>query len=216
MEQFFNILENENLFDANKFSINSEKILKLIYEDRNLLKTLINSFIKNPELISLSEHYDFFDKLVLYKDPIDRFRIRLHIFSGEKHNNRPHNHRWNYSAIILNGYYKQYIYGTEDFINNSINPNDLKPIFAHEFHKGICYTIANNVFHSIDVIPNTVSIMLRGTSLKNRFLVFDKLTNRKWFEYERESETIEEIKRKSMSIKQINNIIEKVYEIESD
>jgi hypothetical protein len=214
MERFFRLLDGDDLLNnIDRFSTTSEYILNQIYKDNNLLKYLINNFLKNKELISLSEHYDFFDKLVLYKSPSDNFRIRLHIFSGEKHNNRPHNHRWDYSSIILNGFYKQYIYGTESFINNELNPKDLSPILKHDMSQGSCCTLSHSIFHSIDVEPNTISLMIRGKSYKSRFLIFDKMTNSKWFEYEKDSETIEEINRKKISTQQIEKNLAKVYEI---
>lgn len=213
MKDIINNIISKELLASKGLEDSFESILNIIYNDRTILISLLESFRNNRELISLSEHYDFFDKLVLYKDPQDRFRIRLHIFSGEKHNNRPHNHRWNYSTILLNGYYKQYIYGTEDTINLKTDPNELYPILSHDVSLGSCYTLAHNVFHSVDVEPETISLMIRSNSCKSKFIVFDKLTNQKWYEYERESETIEEINRKIITSDQIKINIDMIHKL---
>jgi hypothetical protein len=156
----------------------------------------------------------FFDKIVLYVDKKDRFRIRLHIFSGDTSTKyRPHCHRWNYSSVILNNGYKHFIYGTEDNINEKTNFKDLKPIIIREEKQGTIYTLSHKVFHSIEAQANTVSVIIRGTAVKDRFLIMDRLTKRKWYEYGRESETIEEIKRKQVSLEHIKNLIEKLYKL---
>jgi hypothetical protein len=170
--------------------------------------------VRDKDLISLAEHYDFFDKIVLYVDKKDRFRIRLHIFSGDTSTKyRPHCHRWNYSSVILNNGYKHFIYGTEDNINEKTNFKDLKPIIIREEKQGTIYTLSHKVFHSIEAQANTVSVIIRGTAVKDRFLIMDRLTKRKWYEYGRESETIEEIKRKQVSLEHIKNLIEKLYKL---
>jgi hypothetical protein len=200
-------LDWENIEEVYK---RSREALRYIFDDRRILSQLISSMLKNKELLSLAEHYDFFDKLVLYVDKKDRFRLRLHIFSGEISNKeRPHCHRWTYSSVILNGGYQHFIYGAEnEIINKDIS--EIKPVIIKEEKVGSIYAIKHNIFHSIAAKENTISFIIRGPAVKERFLIVDKKVNKKWWEYGRESETIEEIKSKSVNQDKINGIIAKL------
>ena len=82
-EKVIQDLEKINWKDFNKVAISNKRILENIYNNRGIIDLLLKNVLKNDNLISLAEHYDFFDKIVLYIDKQDRFRIRLHIFSGE-------------------------------------------------------------------------------------------------------------------------------------
>ncbi len=200
---------NWNNFDE-VFSVNKE-ILESIFKNRDIIGYFLNNSLKDKKLISLAEHYDFFDKIVLYIDKKDRFRIRLHVFSGENSNQyRPHCHRWDYSSVILNGGYKHNIYGTEKEINENTKIDVLKPVLCQEERIGSIYTLSNKVFHSIAAKKDTVSIIIRGPSLKDRFLIIDKKVNKIWWEYGRESETIEEIRNKVITTRNLKLLVNKV------
>ena len=189
----------------------TQKLLLTLSNDRKLLKELLVKASGNKEYVSLSEHYDFFDKLVLYNDELDRFRIRIHVFSELSHKLRPHNHRWNYSSVILRGKLIHSIYGTTNNINEETSPSELKPNSISIFDEGSIYSLSSNVFHSIDAEPNTVSLFIRGQPYTDKFLVMDKKSNSSWWEYSRDCETIEEVERKKMSINKYNQIINKLH-----
>ena len=214
IENIIKYLERSNWENLEEIDFRNHKILEKIFNNRKIISLLLENVLKEKSLISLAEHYDFFDKIVLYADKEGRFRIRLHIFSGDKSTKyRPHCHRWVYSSIILRGGYKHFIYGIEDQINENTNIKNLKPIIIREEKIGSFYTLNHNVFHSIEAKPNTVSIVIRGPAVKDRFLIIDKLTGKKWWEYGRECETIEEIKRKQVSIKHLKTLIDKLYKL---
>ena len=199
MERFLEPLKSLNWNNLEEIKKASKKVLITI-SSPEILTSFINSMLSNPELLDLCEHYDFFDKLVLYRDREDRFRLRLHIFLSESHKDRPHYHRWVYSTLVLRGEYQHLIYGTEDeFHNRNVNPKDMTPIMIQEVCQKTFYTLSHNVIHSIDAKPFTVSLFLRGPALKRGFMIFDRKTGRQWWEYGREAETIEEVKRKIMS-----------------
>lgn len=204
-------LEKINWEDLNKVAFVNKRVLEDIFNNRNIIGFLLKNVLKDTNLISLAEHYDFFDKIVLYVDKKDRFRIRLHVFSGENSNQyRPHCHRWDYSSVILKGGYKHNIFGTEKEINENTKIDVLKPILYQEQKAGSIYTLSNEVFHSISAKKDTVSIIIRGPSLKDRFLIMDKKVNKIWWEYGRESETIEEIKNKAITVKDLRILIDKI------
>lgn len=207
-------LEKLNWEKLEKVEFHTQNILEMLFQNRKIISLFLKNVLQDKTLISLAEHYDFFDKIVLYVDKKNRFRIRLHIFSGDTSTKyRPHCHRWNYSSVILKGSYKHFIYGTEDNINENIDLKDLNPIIIREEKTHSIYTLSHKVFHSIETQPDTVSVIIRGPAVKDRFLIMDKLTDKKWWEYGRESETIEEIKRKQVSLKHIQNLIEKLYKL---
>lgn len=207
-------LERLDWKNFEQVSLNNKKTLNNIFNDRTIIKVLLDEVLKSDNLISLAEHYDFFDKIVLYVDKKDRFRIRLHVFSDDDSNKyRPHCHRWIYSSVVLRGGYKHRIYGTEDQIDENIDVKNLNPIMSQEEKVGSIYTLNHNVFHSIETEPNTVSFFIRGPAIKDRFLIMDKRINKKWWEYGRESETFEEIKNKSIPISQLKILIDKIYKI---
>jgi predicted metal-dependent enzyme (double-stranded beta helix superfamily) len=207
-------LEKLDWKNLEKVTSHNKKLLEYLFNNRKIINLFLKNVLKDETLISLAEHYDFFDKIVLYADKKERFRIRLHIFSGDPSTKyRPHCHRWNYSSVILKGSYTHFIYGTETHINEETDLEDLKPIIIQEENQGSIYTLSHKVFHSIEAKPDTVSIIIRGPAVKDRFLIMDKLTGRKWWEYGRGSETIEEIKRKLVSIEHIKNLIDKLYKL---
>ena len=214
LERTIKSLEKINWKDFNDIALKSSTVLGDIFNNRRIIDLFLKNVVKNNNLISLVEHYDFFDKLVIYIDKKDRFRIRLHVFSGEDSNkHRPHCHRWNYSSVILQGAYKHNIYGTEDKIYENTKINNLNPILVQEEKVGSIYTLSHKVFHSIAAQKDTVSMLIRGPALKDRFLIMDKKVNKIWWEYGRESETIEEIKNKSVSPENFKKIINKIYSI---
>lgn len=205
-------LEKINWENFDDVALKSGIILEDIFNNKDIIDLLMKMAIKDNHLVSMAEHYDFFDKIILYIDKKDRFRIRLHIFSGEDSNKyRPHCHRWDYSSLILKGGYKQNIYGTEENINEDTKIQSLNPILVQEEKVGSIYTISNKTFHSIAAEKDTVSMLIRGPSVKDRFLIMDKKVNKIWWEYGRESETIEEIRSKSMTPESFKEIIKKVY-----
>lgn len=213
MEEVIRDLNSMNGEDIEELSSKTRESLRKIFSDRSILGSLLDSVLNNRELISLCEHYDFFDKVVLYKDELDRFRIRLHVFLEESHRDRPHNHRWAYSSVVLRGSYQHLIYGTIDQIDENTNVKDLKPIMIQEEKIGSMCTLNHDVIHSVDAEPYTVSVIIRGPSVKDRFLVTDKRKNKKWWEYGRESETIEEIRRKAMSFEYLKGLVDRIYEM---
>lgn len=213
MEEILRDLDSLDWENIEEASFHTQEALRRLFSNRSILRSLLGSVLSNRELISLCEHYDFFDKIVLYKDELDRFRIRLHVFLAESHRDRPHCHRWLYSSTILRRSYQHLIYGTEDQINQNTDVQDLEPMMIREEKVGLIYTLNHNVFHSVGAEPYTVSIIIRGPAVKDRFLVMDKRTNKKWWEYGRESETIEEIRRKAMSLDYLKRLINEIYEM---
>lgn len=213
MEDVIDNLNSLDWDDIEKVSFCTQNALQRLFSDRSMLRLFLRSVPDNAELVSLCEHYDFFDKIVLYRDSLDRFRIRLHVFLPEaSHKDRVHYHRWIYSSLILRGSYEHSIYGVEEQIGEDVNPRDLKPVIIRQEKVGSIYTLNHNVIHSVEAEPYTVSLFIRGPAVKDRFLIMDRKSGRKWWEYGRESETIEEIRKKTMGFNRVRKIISKIHE----
>ncbi len=205
-------LENLDWSNIDDVSIETQEVLDVIKDNPKIIKFFFETALEDKQLIPLVEHYDFFDKIVLYVDSKDRFRLRMHVFLEDNSNvYRPHCHRWAYSSLILNGYYDHFIYGTDKQINETSNIFNLKPIFKQTETKGSIYTLDHSAFHSIKAEPGTLSFMIRGPAVKDRFLILDKKVGKKWWEYGRESETIEEVGKKSVSKDYLEKLTKKIY-----
>ena len=71
MENFKKIirrLEGLNWDDIEQVNFYTQKILLEIYSSKSILRSFLDSLLNNNDLIYLCEHYDFFDKLILYTE----------------------------------------------------------------------------------------------------------------------------------------------------
>ncbi|KKL63560.1 hypothetical protein LCGC14_2173890, partial [marine sediment metagenome] len=159
----------------------------------------------DPKLFSLSERYDFFDKLVLFEDPNNYFRIRLSIFSRFE-SNRPHFHRWSYVAHVLKGNYLHSVFGDEYQLINPTNKG-VFPTNIYEVNENDTYFLDHSRVHAVKAKEGTVSLLLQGPPQKEKFLVIDRKTNRKWWEYGSNQETFDEQLRKKMSQERLVQMI---------
>lgn len=195
-EEFFSGISN-NSFE--EFGITSRKVLVELSKNKKLICEMLRNIKNNEELIKKSESYDFLDKFIIYSNEAQQIYARISVFNN-KYGNRIHYHRWDYSSYILKGGYTQYIYGNlktgKELIREACS---LQPILVEELHEGNIYSLNNSVIHSVNAIPGSVSICIRGKSCRDRFQVIDTRTNTEWWQYGQKLEAFEE-----HQIKQIN------------
>lgn len=184
-------------------------ILSTIAKDKSLLADLVLGAKENPELMTLCERYDFFDKIVLLRDPANRFRLRLSIFSPIE-SNRPHFHRWSYGCLILKGSYVHSIFGKEQLLENEVVYENLMPLHLQKVTAGDYYFLHHSLVHAVKAEEGTVSLLLQGPPMKERFMVVDKKIGKHWWEYCTEKETYEERQRKQMPRARLEMLIEKL------
>jgi len=150
----------------------STRILFQITNNRFSLRKLLLEVPENATLFSQCIHYDAVDKIVLWDSFDQKIQLRLHIYSSlddktisstQIDTEDPHNHRWNFTSLILSGGYQHTIY-KEDFLTHR-----LTPIMIRRERLGDCYTLHHSQFHSIVREPNTVTILFRGPQEKDRF-----------------------------------------------
>ncbi len=213
MRQLLTQLEQINWSSLKDVACKTESVLRQIAADRALLARLIDAAINDPSLLLMCEHYDLLDKFVLYRDEKHGLRLRLHVFLPG-YFDRPHNHRWSYSSIILRGQYQHSLYGHDDQITDNIEVDRLQPVMVRVENQGSFYTLHHSMIHSVVAEPYTVSLIVRGPSIKERFMVMDRATNQAWWQYGASLETVEEREGKRMSQRQLAMTIAKLRDLE--
>jgi hypothetical protein len=188
--------------DIDSLTAVAGRVLEVIATEDGLLRALVAHLPDSPRLASLCEHYDILDKLVLHEDEAG-FRIRLHVFHPG-HFDRPHNHRWTYASRILRGSYRHVIYGTDDGLANDVHIAQLMPRMVRVEEAGSTYALHHSMVHAAVAEPNTVSLIVRGPAVKDRFLVSDRQTGKAWWQYGAASESESEAAAKRMSAERMS------------
>jgi predicted metal-dependent enzyme (double-stranded beta helix superfamily) len=188
----------------------SDKLLTALDGDRELLRGLVDGALADPSLLRLCEHYDILDKIVVHDDPTG-WRLRLHVFLPG-YFDRPHNHRWSYVTRILSGSYTHTLYGTEDLLDDHVDPVALVPRMVRTEQPGDTYTLHHTMIHSVVAEPYTVSLIVRGPSVKDRFLVTDRHTGQAWWQYGAAVEDPADAARKLMTPTQASECVRRLAE----
>ncbi|NEW40161.1 hypothetical protein GV792_15840 [Nocardia cyriacigeorgica] len=183
----------------------TRKAFDQIASSRYLLRRGIAAVREDPRLMSLCEHYDILDKLVLFDDQETAIRVRLHIF-GPGYHDRPHNHRWTYSSRILRGEYRHRIYSPVD-LHTDLDPTTLHAMHVRQEQVGTSYTLHHSAIHAVVAEPGTVSIVLRGPAMADRFLVMDSATGQAWWQYGAAKETPDDAYRKRMTRERFDALV---------
>lgn len=198
--------------DLGEFHTQSMGILRQLASDKILLRKLVLNLPNQPDLFAYSEHYDILDKIVLFVSEDQKIRVRLHVFSDEYYD-RPHNHRWTYSSYILSGGYIHSIF-VPCREKKDLEIGDIKQVMLRHERSGGGYTLHHSQYHSVVADPNTVSLIYRGPSEKDRFRLFDSKTGESWWQYGAASETKEEKNTKQMSLVRFEKILQKLEQLE--
>lgn len=164
----------------------TRKALTQLADDPDLIRAALLELPDRPELLALCEHYDILDKIVLYQDDAG-LRVRLHIFLPG-YFDRPHNHRWSYASRIVRGEYRHYLFGDLD-VDAEPEPGSLAALQVRQEQVGDSYALHHTMVHAVVAEPYTVSLVIRGPAVKERFLVMDRGTGERWWQYGAEQET---------------------------
>jgi hypothetical protein len=183
----------------------TSKVLGELADNRDLLHSLAHRIPGDRRLSALSEHYDILDKLVLHDDPAG-WRLRLHVFLPGYYD-RPHNHRWTYSSRILRGSYRHTLYGLDDILDEDMDVASLRPYMVRIEKAGDSYTLHHRMIHAAVAEPHTVTLIIRGPALKDRFLVSDRDTGRSWWQYGTAKEDPAEAEKKRMDATRMQEVL---------
>jgi hypothetical protein len=181
----------------------THKALMKLTEDRRPIRKALLALPERPDLLMLCEHYDILDKIVLHDDP-SGVRVRLHIFLPG-YFDRPHNHRWSYASVILRGEYRHYLFGDAE-LDEQVDPASLKALMARQEQVGSAYALHHTMVHAVVAEPCTVSLVIRGPAVKDRFLVMDRKTGESWWQYGASQETAYEAEQKRMSVERLSEL----------
>ena len=168
--------------DFEKVSLQSQELLQHLTAHRRLLGQLIHNCILNK-----SEQYDLLTKLVLLERP-NGTRLRLHVFTDEYYD-RPHNHRWPYSALILRGGCVHRIFSSSSSSPLETTAENLTPLLIEKRGRGVPYTLNTQVFHSVSVVSRTISLIIRGPARERSFRLIDRQTGEHWVQHGADHET---------------------------
>lgn len=201
--------------DLDKATAVTDALLHELAADKGALRMLVNRAAEDDDLLGQCECHRLLDKIVLY-DGLDRgFRIRLHI-STRDHLDRPHDHRFSFSSLILAGSYKQVRHRVIGDVpdSDSVAPDvqedyqavpivaRVEPEFATTERVGSFYTIHHSVIHTTIMEDNTVSLFIRGPAEKERSLITDRDTGQLWWRYGAKDERPERRAQKTMNLSQ--------------
>lgn len=182
----------------------ARKALTTLTEDPGAIRAALLSLPERPDLMTLCEHYDILDKIVLHSDE-SGVRLRLHVFLPG-YFDRPHNHRWSYASMIMRGEYRHYLFGNTT-LDETVDPDSLTALQVQQEHVGTLYALHHSMVHAVVAEPFTVSLVLRGPAIKDRFLVMDRKTGENWWQYGAHQESVTSAAEKRMSPERLDNLI---------
>lgn len=129
---------------------------------------LLSDVLASRAKLAKCESWDWGERLVLFDDPDADVRLRLHVFSGGR--DAPHNHRWSFTSLVLHGAYQHLLYGDIDrFLEHCLLP---EPVLVRRERKASSYTFGVSGVHSIDPMPGSVSLVIRGPAVCDDWYYF--------------------------------------------
>lgn len=190
--------------DIDDVEINCREALNKLAAEPRIVRARLDELPDRPELLAMCEHYDILDKIVLHSDCTSGIRIRLHIFLPG-YFDRPHNHRWSYASRILRGQYRHYLFGNTE-LDEQVDPAKLPVMQVREEPVGTSYALHHSMVHAVVAEPFTVSLVVRGPAVKDKFLVMDRHTNEAWWQYGAKDESAEEAELKRLTPERLQQV----------
>ena len=203
METIIEPLRSLDWEDTDAVGAATVKALAMLTSQPRTLRGILLDLPERPDLLGLCEHYDILDKIVLHDDP-SGVRVRLHVFLPG-YFDRPHNHRWSYASAILRGQYRHYLFGDAD-LDETVDPASLKALMVRDEQPGSTYALHHTMVHAVVAEPYTVSLVIRGPAVKDRFLVMDRKTGQSWWQYGASQEPAYDAEQKRMTIERLTEL----------
>ncbi|MEV7010660.1 hypothetical protein [Streptosporangium sp. NPDC051022] len=144
----------------------------------DLLATRIREVIARRGAGGDCESYEQMDKLVLWQSEDRSLRLRLHVFHPGFFD-RPHNHRWSFVSRILTGGYLHSLYGSEETVAEQARAGHA-PLsrFVRQETPGTQYFLEHSLVHSLSADRVSVSLLLRGPSVKDDYFTWSAAAGR--------------------------------------
>ncbi|WP_367389743.1 hypothetical protein [Lewinella sp. LCG006] len=164
------------------------------------LKNYLSSLLRDTAKLALVAkqsylHSNYFDKIVLYKSPINNFSLRLHIwddFNYPEFKSDIHNHRWDFCSVVLKGVIEETVYSKildegdlieMDFSTSKNSTRKYKrknnatliPRYKTRLEQGMCYTKFSDELHDVVSLSSySATLMLRMDDEKDYSSIFLK------------------------------------------
>jgi hypothetical protein len=209
MEAIIEPLRSIDWEDIDAVASATRKALTTLTDGGRQVREALLALPEHPDLFKLCEHYDILDKIVLYDDP-SGVRVRLHVFLPG-YFDRPHNHRWSYASSILRGEYRHYLFGDAE-LDEQIDPASLHALMVRQEQVGNAYALHHTMVHAVVAEPYTVSLVIRGPAVKDRFLVMDRKTGESWWQYGASQEPAYDAEQKRMSVERLTELTDHLRE----
>ncbi|OKI09460.1 hypothetical protein A6A06_01800 [Streptomyces sp. CB02923] len=156
--------------DPRKSARQCRGLLGRLAADRGLLTELVRGTERDPRRFGRSESHPLMSKLCLYEDPERRCQLRLHAFTGRERDLVPHDHKYPFSAYVLaGGYVHVWNRRTDATCSGEFTSRDLAAGVVALERPGSCYTFQHSLVHQTIVMPDTVSLFLRGPKRQSRW-----------------------------------------------
>lgn len=199
LRSFLDDIEPIDWKDFERAACLTKDIVRKLAGDKELLRDLVYQVESDPRLLSMSERIQPLDKIVIY-DALERgFRIRLHLWANESYD-RPHNHRFSFTSIILRGHYTHTWYRANQEVSDSFDTTLVEPLYITDEAEGSCYTLHHTAIHTAFPAPDTISLILRGPAEKKRSIITERGTGKVWWRAGTQDETAERRRQVQLSL----------------
>ncbi|MEO3777798.1 hypothetical protein ABGB16_13330 [Micromonospora sp. B11E3] len=176
-----------------------------------VLSALLDRVRCDPDLFAMAEHFDNIDQIVLY-DALDRgFRIRLHLYPDQAFD-RPHDHRWPLTNLIVHGRIGHELHQPRPPANVRSGLEVSTPTTIWEAVAEAAYTLDHRSIDNVVTGADTVALLMRGPSRADSFTMADRTTGRVWTRRGRALETPEEIEAKRMTTDRFDSLLARLAE----
>ncbi len=102
----------------------------------------------------------------------------------------------------MRGEYRHYLFGDAE-LDTEVDPASLRVLQVRQEHLGNAYALHHAMVHAVVAEPLTVSLVLRGPAVKDRFLVMDRKTGQSWWQYGAAQESTDSAAAKHMSLERL-------------
>ncbi|GAA3815135.1 hypothetical protein ACFS5L_38950 [Streptomyces phyllanthi] len=187
-QNFVQALEKEVDWSSDKYLEEQapvvEEILGEAGRNRHILQARTEEIAGDDDLFrSLAPHMNYprilMDKFVVYIDPEDRFRVRLHRFKSKRQNGgaveKVHCHKWDCSTIMLSGSYRERQFEVRD-LDEEQRTCRVSQIRDHVLEQGQTNSLPTGRAHQVineSEDEACITLFVRGPARQPNARIFD-------------------------------------------
>ena len=102
-----------------------------------------------------------------------------------------------------------YLFGDAE-LDEKVAPASLRALMVRHEQIGSAYALHHTMVHAVVAEPYTVSLVIRGPAVKDRFLVMDRKTGKSWWQYGATMEPAYSAEQKRMTIEHLSDLISRL------